>query len=364
VPRYFVASVLLMHRNCDSLFLPKTKSNIETTVKTKTTLGHTAVQHALCAALLLAGSMMLSKAVAQDYPNKPVTLVVSYPPGGSNDLTARAIAPALGEALGATIVIENKPGAAGMISGTYVSRAAPDGYMILLGSLSPIIVSPQAAKTPPFNTPVDFRAINRVGSTPLGIAMGPTLPNVKTIADLIAVSRTRDVTLSSAGTGGVSHLTIELLQVASKGRLVHVPYKGAGPAVTDTVAGHVDGIVMDISPLMPMMADGRLKGIAVTSAERMSFVPDLAPVGEYLPGFSAVNWLGLFVPVKTPEPIVAKINTAIIKTIARTDVRTKLEAAGIMPSSMENPAAFQAYVNEEYVRWGKILQDAKIEKQD
>ena len=333
-------------------------------MKTKTTLGHTAVQHALCAALLLAGSMMLSKAVAQDYPNKPVTLVVSYPPGGSNDLTARAIAPALGEALGATIVIENKPGAAGMISGTYVSRAAPDGYMILLGSLSPIIVSPQAAKTPPFNTPVDFRAINRVGSTPLGIAMGPTLPNVKTIADLIAVSRTRDVTLSSAGTGGVSHLTIELLQVASKGRLVHVPYKGAGPAVTDTVAGHVDGIVMDISPLMPMMADGRLKGIAVTSAERMSFVPDLAPVGEYLPGFSAVNWLGLFVPVKTPEPIVAKINTAIIKTIARTDVRTKLEAAGIMPSSMENPAAFQAYVNEEYARWGKILQDAKIEKQD
>ncbi|MEI7569973.1 MAG: tripartite tricarboxylate transporter substrate binding protein [Alcaligenaceae bacterium] len=322
------------------------------------------LQRTLCAALFCCTSLTGSIALAQDYPSKPVTLVVSYPPGGSNDLTARAIAPALGEALGATIVIENKPGAAGMISGTYVSRAAPDGYMILLGSLSPIIVSPQAAKNPPFNTPVDFRAINRVGSTPLGIAMGPTLPNVKSIADLIAVSKTRDVTLSSAGTGGVSHLTIELLQAASKGRLVHVPYKGAGPAVTDTVAGHVDGIVMDISPLMPMMADGRLKGIAVTSAERMSFVPTLAPVGEFLPGFSAVNWLGLFVPVKTPEPIVAKINVAIIKTIARKDVREKLEAAGIMPSSMENPAAFQAYVNEEYVRWGKILQDAKIEKQD
>ena len=117
---------------------------------------HPFAAHALCAALLVSTTLTFSQAIAQDYPNKPVTLVVSYPPGGSNDLTARAIAPALGEALGATVVIENKPGAAGMISGTYVSRAAPDGYMILLGSLSPIIVSPQAAKTPPFNTPVDF----------------------------------------------------------------------------------------------------------------------------------------------------------------------------------------------------------------
>ena len=331
------------------------------TQRTSTTSFKRKILHAVffCITAIPAGF-----AAAQDYPSKPVTLVVSYPPGGSNDLTARAIAPALGEALGTTIVIENKPGAAGMISGTYVSRAAADGYMILLGSLSPIIVSPQAAKTPPFNTPLDFRAINRVGSTPLGIAMGPTLPNVKTIAELIAVSKTRDVTLSSAGTGGVSHLTIELLQSASKGRLVHVPYKGAGPAVTDTIAGHVDGIVMDISPLMPMMADGRLKGIAVTSAERMNFLPNLPPVGDFLPGFSAVNWLGLFVPVKTPEPIVAKINTAIIATIARPDVREKLEASGIMPSSMANPAAFQAYVNEEYARWGKILQQANIEKQD
>ena len=314
--------------------------------------------------ITVAAILIAPIAWAQPFPSRPITLIVGYPPGGSNDIAARAVAPAMSEILGVSVVIENKPGAAGMISGTYTSRATPDGYTLLLSSLSPIIVSPQTLKSPPFHTPTDFVAINRIGLIPLGIALGPNLQTVKTMTELIAVAKTRDVTLSSAGTGGLSHLLIELLASTTKARFVHVPYKGAAPAITDTVAGHVDGISMDISPLMPMLVDGRLRGLAVTSTERISAFPNIPSIQEILPNFSAVNWVAIFAPPKTPAPIVSKINDAIKKAIAQPAVLAKLESVGIIPAVMDSPAAFQGFVNSEYTRWGKVLKDANIEKTD
>jgi len=301
---------------------------------------------------------------AQDLSNKPISLIVGFAPGGSNDIAARIIAPYLGEQLKTTVIVENKPGASGMIAGAIAAKSSPDGHTLMLSSLSPIIISPQTLKKPPFNTPTDFIAINLMGLTPEAIAVGPTLANVNTLGDLLQLSKTRDITLSSSGVGGLPHLTIELLLAASKGRIIHVPYKGGGPAVTDTVAGHVDGIVMDIPPLMSMIKDGRLKALAVTSDKRVDFLPNIPTAQEFLPNFNVVNWLGIFAPAQTPAPIIAKINAAILNALARTDVRQKLEAVAIIPSTMESPATFQLFVNKEYARWGEVLKQAKVELTD
>ena len=318
----------------------------------------------ICAALLTVGLCAAVDAPAQDFSHKPINVLVGFAPGGSNDIAARIIAPYLGELLQTTVIVENKPGASGMIAGAAVAKATPDGHTLLLSSLSPIIISPQASKKPPFNTLTDFIAINLMGLTPEAIAVGPTLPNVKTLGDLLSLSKTKDITLASSGVGGLPHLTIELLIAASKGRIVHVPYKGGSPAVTDTIAGHVDGIVMDIPPLLPMLNEGKLIALAVTSDKRIDFMPGVPTAQEYLPAFSVVNWLGIFAPAQTPTPVIAKINTAILQVISRPDVRKKLEVTGIIPSTMESPSVFQTFVNTEYARWGTVLKQAKVELTD
>ncbi|HXD03521.1 MAG TPA: tripartite tricarboxylate transporter substrate binding protein, partial [Novosphingobium sp.] len=193
-------------------------------------------------------------AAAQEFPSKPIRLVVGYPPGGSNDIVARIIAPRLGEALNTTVVVENKAGVSGVIGADYVAKAAPDGYTLLAASASPVVITPHTIAKIPFNTLTDFTPINTVGLTPEAIAVNPGL-GVNSLKELLALSHTRQVTLSSSGTGGLPHLTIELLIQASRGQIVHVPYKGAGPAVTDTLGGHVNGIVMDVPPLYPMIQD-------------------------------------------------------------------------------------------------------------
>ena len=309
----------------------------------------------------VAATVLPAVASAQALQGKPVSLIVGFAPGGSNDIAARIVAPYLGEVLGTTVVVENKTGASGMLAGAYVAKAAPDGHTMLLSSLSPVIISPQTLKKVPFHTPTDLAGINIVGFTPEAIAVGPTLPNVKTLADLIALSKERPITLSSSGTGGLPHLTIELLTQASKGKFTHVPYKGGGPASVDTVAGHVDGIVMDLPPLLGLIQDGRLRALALTSDKRVDFLPDVPTAQENLPNFAVVNWLGIFAPAKTPKAVIDEINAAIIKVVARPDVQEKLKKVAILPSTLESPAAFQQFVVAEYKRWGDVLKQAKIE---
>lgn len=316
---------------------------------------------ALCTTHLLVNG---TTAQAQDLSGKPITMVVGFAPGGSNDIAARIIAPYMGELLGTTVVVENKTGAAGMISGSYVAKATPDGHTLLLSSLSPVIVSPQTKVNPPFHTPTDLIAINMVGLSPQAIAVNNSLPNVKTLADLFALSQKRQITLSSSGTGSLSHLTIEMLTAASNGKLVHVPYKGGGPAVTDTIAGHVDGIVMDLSPILPMVQDGRLNVLAVTTESRVEFLPQTPTAQENLPNFTAVNWVGVFAPAKTPTGVIDKINAAIIKVVARPDVQDKLKKAAIIPQTMESPVKFQVFINQEYKHYGEVMKQAKVELSD
>ena len=316
------------------------------------------------ACALLAGCAFAACAVhAQEFPGKPIHLVVGYPPGGSNDIVARIIAPALGEALGTQVVVENKAGANGVIGADFVAKAVPDGYTLLAASASPLVITPHTLAKIPFNTLTDFSPINTVGLTPEAIAVAPAL-GVTTLKELIALSRTRQISLSSSGTGGLPHLTIELLIQASKGNIIHVPYKGAVPAVTDTLAGHVNGIVMDVPPLYPLIQDGRLRALAVTSDKRVEFLPNVPTAQEELPGFNVSNWVGVFAPARTPKPVIEKINDALRKAVARADVRQQLVKVAVVPSIMATPDAFAKFVGEEFGRWGRLVKEKNITTND
>ena len=317
------------------------------------------VRRVLLTLLAAAAAASALPAAAQEFPSRPIRLVVGYPPGGSNDIVARIIAPRLGEALGTQVIVENKPGVSGAIRAGIAAKAAPDGYTLLAASASPVVITPHTVAKIPFNTLTDFAPINTVGQTPEAIAVHPGL-GVSTLKELLALARNREVTLSSSGAGGLPHLTIELLIQASKGRIVHVPYKGAAPAVTDTIAGHVNGIVMDMPPLYPLLQDGRLKGLAVTSARRVEFMPGLPTAQEELPGFDVTNWMGVFAPARTPRPVIERINAAIGTVVARPDVREQLLKVAVVPMTMASPDAFQKFVAEEFARWGKLVRDKSI----
>ena len=320
----------------------------------------------LCALALSAATTLwvAPSATAQDFSAKPITLVVGFPAGGSNDIVARLVAPHLSEALKTSVIIEIKAGASGTIAAGSVVRSAPDGHTLLVSSLSPTVVTPQTMRKPPYDPRVDLIPINMLGFTPETIAVGPTLPNVKTLAELIALAQTREITMSSAGVGGFPHLAIELLTIATKGRFVHVPYKGATPAVADTAAGHVDATMMDTPPLLGLIKEGRLTALAVSSEKRLSVLPEVPTAQETVPGFTAISWIGLFAPAKTPEAVIRRINEALTLTLKKPDVIAQLEKVALPSGLMASTEEFQKFVGTEYVRWGEVLKQAKIEPTD
>ncbi len=303
-------------------------------------------------------------AMAQNFSDKPITLLVGFPAGGSNDMVARIIAPHLGRELGTNVVVEIKAGASGTIAAMATVKAPPDGHTLFASSMSAIVVAPQAFKKPPFDPRKDLRAINLVGLTPQVVSVGPTLPQVKTLGELIALSKTRSLTMASSGTGGLPHLAIELLIDASGAKFTHVPYKGATPAIADTMAGHVDSLMLDAPPIVPLAREGRLRALAVTSAKPLEALPDVPTVAATLPGFDVSTWVGIFAPGKTPPEIIARINTALMRVMARQDVRDQLAKAAFPVATMESTQAFEAFVDSEYRRWGDVLRHAKIDLAD
>ena len=307
---------------------------------------------------ILAVAAFSTVASAQEYPNKPIRLVVGYPPGGSNDIVARIVAPKLGTVLGVPVVVENRAGASGTIGADHVAKAAPDGYTLLVSSASPVVIAPHTLAKSPFDTLRDFKGINTVGSMPEAVAVGPGV-SVKSLRELIALSKTKDVTIASSGNGGLPHLTIELLKEATKGRIIHVPYKGAGPAVTDTLAGHVNAVVMDLPALYSFIQDGRLRALAVTSDKRVDFLRDVPTADEEgLPSFLAVNWIGVMAPAATPKPIIDKLHAALATVVADPQVREQFTKAAVVPSTSKTPDAFQQFLAAEHARWGKIVKSS------
>lgn len=306
------------------------------------------------------GTLVASIAGAQDYPFKPVRLVVGFPPGGSNDIVARHLAPKLGEILGVQTVVENRPGANAIIGTEYVAKSPPDGYTLTLASVSPLVISPFTYAKIPYDTINDFAGITTVAMTPEVIAVHPSVP-ARSLQELIALAKSRPGKLdfSSSGNGGLPHLVIELFKTVAHVNVQHVAYKGAAPALTDTLGGQVHGIAVDFPVLYPHIKAGKLRGLTVASERRVALLPDLPTAAEQgLPKLFAVNWFAIMAPAKTPRPVVDKLHASLAKAANSPELKERFAGIGVETMTMASPDAFAAFVKEELVRWGKLARES------
>jgi tripartite-type tricarboxylate transporter receptor subunit TctC len=307
----------------------------------------------LISALLAVVSTSLP-ASAQPFPSKPVHLVVAYAPGGTGDVVARVIADKLSAALGQTVVVENRAGASGAIGATAVLNAAPDGHMLLVGQTAEIVVNQYWIKGLAYD-PKDLMPVALATVVPLALAVPGKAPYA-TMAEMLKAMRAsgQQFSFASAGTGTPGHLAGEYLSAKLPGKLVHVPYKGAGPALNDIIGGHVDMYFPGFPPVMPLMKAGTVKVLAVSSAQRSQAAPEIPTVAETtgFTDFDFTLWQGFFAPRGTPKDVVARLNGEINRILADPDVKQKLLDAGanVVPLSIDEFAAFVKAESEKYER--------------
>ena len=299
--------------------------------------------------------------VAQDYPNKPIRIVVPFSPGGNVDITARTLAPALGEALGQTVVVENRSGAGGTLGADIVAKAAPDGYSLLMGSNSTVSVAPALYPRSPYHPIRDFSPIGLAAATPFVLVAHPSVPatSAKDFVDL-AKSQPDAITMASGGTGSSNHLVGELFQSVTGIKLLHVPYKGAGAAGADLLGGQVQVLFDQLSASTSNIKGNRIRALAVTSSERAAAIPDVPTMRELgIEGMDVINITGLLAPAGTPESIIAKLNAALVKALSRSDVRERFSAIGLEPIG-GTPERFAEYIKEDFAKWTKVIKDGNI----
>jgi tripartite-type tricarboxylate transporter receptor subunit TctC len=309
-------------------------------------------------ALLLIASLAAGASLAQDYPSRPVRLVVPFSPGGSTDTLARIVGQKLTERSGQPVIIENRAGAGGHIGADQVAKSAPDGYTLLLGGV-PHAISASLYSKLPYDLARDLTAIAEVASFPSAIVLHPSLP-ANSVKELIALARARPGQLSfgSAGIGSPNHLALELFQAMAGVSMVHVPYKGSGQLVGDLLAGQVQLASMGLPVAMPHVQSGKLRAIAVTGAARSPLLPDVPTVSEAaLPGFEVTSWYGVFGPAGLPGDIVVKLNSEIGSAVTAPDVKERLAALGAEPS-VKAPDQFARYVRQEITKWAKVVKDS------
>src|SRR5712692_10446709 len=309
-------------------------------------------------ASLLIASLAIGASLAQEYPSRPVRMVVPFSPGGSTDTLARIVGQKLTERTGQPVIIENRAGAGGNIGAEQVARSAPDGYTLLLGGV-PQAISASLYSKLPYDLARDLAAIAEVASFPSAIVLHPSLP-ANSVKELIALARARPGQLSfgSAGVGSPNQLALELFQTAAGIRMVHVPYKGSGQLIGDLLAGQVQLASMGLPVAMPHVQSGKLRAIAVTGAARSSLLPEVPTVGEAgLPGFEVTSWYGVFGPAGLPADIVVKLNSEIGSAVTAPDVKERLAALGAEPS-VKAPDQFARYVRQEITKWAKVVKDS------
>ncbi len=308
------------------------------------------------AVLMAAGLLAASAARADDYPNRPVTLVVPFAPGGSTTIMARIVAERMGATLGQQVIIDNRGGAGGTIGARQVAKSAPDGYTILLGYSGTLAIGPTLYRDPGFDVRKDFVAIGRIGTAPSVLVVHPSFP-ANSIAEFIAVAKERPgkIDFASAGVGTVGHISAELFAHRAGLKLNHIPYKGTGPGLNDVLGGHVPMMVVPLPAVLGNVQGGKLRALGVTSAGRSKLLPGVPTIAESgLPGFEAALRYGLVAPAGTPRPIVDRLNKELRAALGSDEVLKRLDHEGADPLP-STPEEYGADLDREETMWSQIV---------
>ncbi|MBV6303569.1 tripartite tricarboxylate transporter substrate binding protein [Candidimonas humi] len=316
----------------------------------------------LCGGIsLVAGATALAAPAQAAWPDHPIRWLVPYTAGGGSDVSTRLVAQLVSKDLGASIVVENKPGAATIIAAQELRRSAPDGYTVMTAGQGTLVLNPSLYPKLAYNANKDFAPVTALVRLPMVLVVRPNLP-VKNLAELVAYIQKNPHKLSfgSVGNGSPHHLAAELFLATIKGEETHVPYKGTPQALQDIIGGQVDFMMADLSASAPLIRSGKLRALAIPLAERSSAIPDVPTFSEAgMPGFTAYTWQGVVLPAGTPKDIVDKLSAAINKALANPDVAKKLNAMGMQPMG-DTPDQFRKFIGEEQQKWGGVIRERHI----
>jgi tripartite-type tricarboxylate transporter receptor subunit TctC len=298
---------------------------------------------------------------AQNYPSKPVRIVVPFPPGGGADIVGRSISPALTASLGQPVIIDNRPGADGQIGAAQVAKAPPDGYTLLVGTTGPMVINPALEAKMAYDTLRDFAPITQLITQPIALIVHPSLP-VSTVSQFVALAKAKPGQLNygSSGIGGGTHLAAEIFAWLTGIKMVHVPYKGTAQATTDLISGQVQVLFTSISVVLPHIQVNRLKALAVGSEKRMPMLPQVPTMMEGgIKGFDASSWYGLFAPAGTPADVVKRLNTDTVNALRSPDIEKLLSSQGALPVG-NSSEQFHAHIRSELVKWKRTVDMAGV----
>ena len=320
----------------------------------------------LTAALVVAAAAIPAapaQTQAQDFPTRPIRMVIAFPPGGPTDFVGRLLADRLKTELSQPVLIENKPGANGAIGADFVAKSAPDGHTIFLSTVGAIAITPHMRNDLPYDTLRDFAPVTQVVRNTTVLVVGPNNPanSAKDLAEQ-AKAKPGAIPFASTGVGSTTHLAMELYQTAAGIKFVHVPYRGAAPALTDLLGGQVQAFFADATVLMPHIRGGKVKALGAASAQRNPLLPNVPTLTEQgYPDTDSGNWYGLLAPVKTPPAVIAKLNAAFVAAINDPVVKEKLIQSGAVPVA-NTPAQFGQILKDELARWGRVVRDKGIKE--
>ena len=319
------------------------------------------VKHAAIAAIVSLG-LVPAALFAQGYPMKPVTMIVPYPPGGATDIIGRVIAQGLSERLGQQVVIDNRSGAGGNIGAEAAARAKPDGYTLLMGAMTSHSINATLQKeSNRFDLLKDFAPVSIVGAVPLVLVVNPSVP-VKTLPEFIALAKAKsgELTLASSGNGSPQHLALEKFKLLTGTKIVHVPYKGSGPAMTDLVGGQITGMIETVPAAINFVKADKLRPIMVTTAKRIEQLPQVPTAKEAgLADFEVSSMFGIAVPTGTPRPVIDRLNAELVKVLETPEVKAKLLEQGAY-AEHTTPEQAAARLAEEVAKWAKVIKDANV----
>jgi len=315
----------------------------------------------LALGLLVGALAWLTNAGAQEYPTKPIRLVITYPPGGNTDLVGRALALKLGEFMGQQVVVDNRGGAGGVLGSMITAQSAPDGYTIMLGTSAGMVINPLLSRKLTYDPVRDFAPVSMVVIVPQLLVINPQLP-VKNVRELIAFAKAKPGYLNagSSGVGTPNHFGTELLKWLAGVDIVHVPYKGGAPALTDLLGGQIQMAFSSVPAVLPHIKAGRLVALGVGSAKRSPALPNIPTIAEAgVPGYEYTTWYGIFAPAKTPRTLIARLNAEIVKAMETPDIKDRFTALGGDPDP-GTPEELRAYMANESAKWAKIIKAANI----